>query len=96
MEKGIIMLLVCAALSNSNRVAGTSGLWSSGRPTPDGGARDGKKNGSCSTELEIKIFILNYLFTACLAGIVIENIYDTKLSMRGLLLKKIELKNWIS
>lgn len=43
LEKGIIMLPVCAVLSNSERVAGTSSLWSSGRLTPDGGARNGNK-----------------------------------------------------
>jgi len=42
LEMGILMFLICAVLSNSDRVAGTSGLWSSGRPTPNGGARNGK------------------------------------------------------
>ena len=43
LEKGIIMLFVCADLNSSYRAVGTSSLWSSGRLTPDGGARDGKK-----------------------------------------------------
>lgn len=41
LEKGIIMLLVCAVLNSSYRAVGTSGLWSSGRPTLDSGARNG-------------------------------------------------------
>jgi len=41
LEKGILIFIVCATLSNSNRVAGTSSLWSSDRLTSNGGARDG-------------------------------------------------------
>ncbi len=43
LEKGTIMLLVCAVLNSSYRAVGTSSLWSSGRPTPNGGARNGKR-----------------------------------------------------
>lgn len=43
LEKGILIFLVCAVLSNPNRVTGTSSLWSSGRLTPNGGARNGNK-----------------------------------------------------
>lgn len=41
-QRGILMLLVCAVLSNSNRVAGKV-VCGEGRPTPNGGARNGKK-----------------------------------------------------
>lgn len=44
LEKGFLIFIVCAVLSNPCRVAGTSGLWSSGRPTPNGGARNGAIN----------------------------------------------------
>ena len=43
-KEGITMLLVCAVLNNSERVVGTSSLWSSCRLTPDGGARNGTIN----------------------------------------------------
>lgn len=42
LEKGILILIVCAVLNSSYRAVGTSGLWSSGRPTPNGGARNGE------------------------------------------------------
>jgi len=47
-QRGILMPLVCAVLNSPYRAVGTSGLWSLGRPTPDGGDGNGiinKKTG---------------------------------------------------
>lgn len=41
LEKGILIILVCADLNSPYRAVGTSSLWSSGRLTPNGGARNG-------------------------------------------------------
>ena len=41
LEKGILIFIICAVLNSSYRAVGTSSLWSSGRLTPNGGARDG-------------------------------------------------------
>lgn len=41
LEKGIIIFLFCAVLNSPYRAVGTSSLWSPGRLTPNGGARNG-------------------------------------------------------
>ena len=55
-EKGIIMLLVCAVLNSSYRAVGTSSLWSSGRPTPKAVLGMVRKTAVIQLDLQ-KIFI---------------------------------------